>query len=218
MHVLILDNDQALGQLMWQCLAKCGIDWHLVFTPEEAFAQLASQIVDVLVLDMMLPGQDGMSVCREIRQSNKPFSDIPILALTARADVTDRIVALESGFDDFVVKSAARRELVARIGAVSRRGRSSASTRRLTRTPSSSPDSQAVGFTLSETNLSASFQGVTINLTKLELQDLQASMMRVDNTLAEAISLSALAIRPRPTLLSSTRWIIGCITNSVFRA
>ena len=96
---------------------------------------MESRIFDVLVLDMMLPGQDGMSVCREIRQSNKPFSDIPILAQTARAYVTDRIVALESSFDDFVAKLVEMRELVARIGAVSPRGRSNASTQGLTQMP-----------------------------------------------------------------------------------
>ena len=122
----------------------------------------------------MLPGQDGMSVCREIRQSNKPFSDIQILAQTARAYVTDRIVALESSFDDFVAKPAEMRELVARIGADSPRGRSNASTQGLAQTPPSSPDPQTAGFTLSEANLSAGFQGVTINLTALELRVLQA--------------------------------------------
>ncbi|UWQ03533.1 response regulator transcription factor (plasmid) [Aliiroseovarius crassostreae] len=174
MRVLILDDDQELGPLMRQGLAKYGIDLHLAFTPQEAFARLESEPFDVLVLDMMLPGQDGMSVCRDIRQSNKPFNDIPILAQTARADVTDRIVALESGFDDFIAKPAEMRELVARIGAVTRRGRVSVPAQGLARETLSSPDRHPAGFTLSEAHLSASFQGFTVNLTELELRVLQA--------------------------------------------
>lgn len=174
MRVLILDDDQELGPLMQPALAKYGIELHLAFTPAEAFAQLEQQRFDALVLDMMLPEQDGMSVCREIRHSGRPYSDIPIVAQTARADLTDRIVALESGFDDFVAKPVEMRELVARIGAVTRRDRGDRGDGAAAENPNPKPDTPPAGFSLSEANLSASYRGLTINVTTLELQVLQA--------------------------------------------
>ena len=156
---------------MQPTLAKYGIELHLAFTPAEALAKLEQQRFEALVLDMMLPEQDGMSVCREIRHSDRPYRDIPIVAQTARADMTDRIVALESGFDDFVAKPVEMRELVARIGAVTRRSRGENAA---TPKPRSTPDTSQEGFFLSEANLSACCQGHTINVTMLELRVLQA--------------------------------------------
>ncbi|NUB45438.1 response regulator transcription factor [Fertoebacter nigrum] len=168
MRVLILDDDEELGGLMQPVLAKYGMDLSLAFTPSQAFEQLDRQAFDALLLDMMLPELDGMSVCRTIRASGKPYAQISILALTARAELTDRIVALESGIDDFVAKPVEMRELVARIGAVVRRHRDNREP------PPPVPEPQVhSGLSLSPTHMSAVYGTFEINLTELELRILQ---------------------------------------------
>ena len=162
MHVLILDDDEELGEIMQPVLAKYGMDLKLAFTPSSAFEQLEKESFDVMLLDMMLPELDGMAVCHTIRGSEKAYSQIPIVALTARAELTDRIVALESGIDDFVAKPVEMRELVARLNAVVRRkggGQSLASQARV-----------ETGLELSEVQMSATYRGYVANLTELEMQ------------------------------------------------
>src|SRR6185369_2852752 len=78
---------------------------------------LESSAIDLLVLDIMMPGEDGLSLCRHVRE----IGDLPIILLTARSEETDRIVGLEMGADDYVVKPFSPRELVARIKAILRR-------------------------------------------------------------------------------------------------
>lgn len=167
MHVLILDDDEELGEIMQPVLAKYGMDLKLAFTPSSAFKQLEEEAFDVLLLDMMLPELDGMAVCRTIRGSDKAYAEIPIVALTARAELTERIVALESGIDDFVAKPVEMRELVARIGAVVRRRRAEAVQ---VHGEGVSTTVSVPHLELSEAQMSASFTGYTVNLTELEMQ------------------------------------------------
>jgi two-component system OmpR family response regulator len=84
-------------------------------------AVLASYSIDLIVLDIMLPGQDGLSLCRDLRASK--WKAIPILMLTARGDETDRIIGLEMGADDYLAKPFAAREVLARVKAILRRSR-----------------------------------------------------------------------------------------------
>ncbi len=170
MHVLILDDDEELGELMQPILAQYGMDLKLAFTPSSAFEQLEAETFDVLLLDMMLPELDGMAVCHKIRGSGAAYSQIPIVALTARAELTDRIVALESGIDDFVAKPVEMRELVARLNAVMRRRRADAAERLQGEVDGSSSTS----LELSEAHMSASFGGHVVNLTELEMQIVKA--------------------------------------------
>jgi DNA-binding response OmpR family regulator len=167
LHVLILDDDEELGEIMQPVLAKYGMDLKLAFTPSNAFEQLEEETFDVLLLDMMLPELDGMAVCRTIRGSDKAYAEIPIVALTARAELTERIVALESGIDDFVAKPVEMRELVARIGAVVRRRRAEAVQDHVEGAPAAV---SVPHLELSEAQMSASFIGYTVNLTELEMQ------------------------------------------------
>jgi two-component system OmpR family response regulator len=118
--VLIVDDDQEIRDLVAAFLARHGL---AVRTAEDAQAMdavLATEPVDLLVLDVMMPGEDGLAACRRLR-AERP--QLPIILLTALADPTDRIVGLELGADDYLAKPFEPRELLARIRAVLRRAR-----------------------------------------------------------------------------------------------
>jgi two-component system OmpR family response regulator len=117
-QILIVDDDQDIRELLESYLQKNG---YRVLTLEDG-SQVseclqAGSAIDLIVLDVMMPGEDGFSVCRRVRAE----SDIPIIMLTASAEETDRIVGLEMGADDYVAKPFNPRELLARIKAVLRR-------------------------------------------------------------------------------------------------
>lgn len=171
MRVLILDDDEELGSLMQPALEKYGMELSLSFAPSQAFEMLDAEEFDCLLLDMMLPELDGMAVCRAIRSSGKAYAEIPIVALTARAELTDRIVALESGFDDFVAKPMEMRELVARIGAVVRRKRDDTDAQAAP--PAPEPQTHS-GLHLSPAHMSAVYGAYAVNLTELEMRVLTA--------------------------------------------
>jgi DNA-binding response OmpR family regulator len=116
--VLLIDDDEALNELLTELLGRFGLSARGATTPEEGLRLLRSQPPDIVILDVMLPGMDGFAVCRQIRERSR----VPIIMLTARGDVTDRIVGLELGADDYLPKPFEPRELVARIQAVLRRG------------------------------------------------------------------------------------------------
>jgi two-component system phosphate regulon response regulator OmpR len=116
--VLLVDDDEALTALLIELLGRFGLAARAAATPEEGLRLLRGQPPDIVILDVMLPGMDGFEVCRRIRE----ISRVPIIMLTARGDVTDRIVGLELGADDYLPKPFEPRELVARIQAVLRRG------------------------------------------------------------------------------------------------
>lgn len=116
-RVLLIDDDEALGTLLTEYLARFGFSVRAVALPEEGLRALRADPPDLLVLDVMLPGMDGFAVCRKVRETSR----VPIVMLTARGDVMDRIVGLELGADDYLPKPFEPRELVARIQAVLRR-------------------------------------------------------------------------------------------------
>ncbi len=117
-RVLLIDDDEALGALLSEFLAQFGLAVRAATTPEEGLRLLKSQPPEIVILDVMLPRMDGFAVCRRIRETSR----VPIIMLTARGDVMDRIVGLELGADDYLPKPFEPRELVARIQAVLRRG------------------------------------------------------------------------------------------------
>jgi two-component system, OmpR family, response regulator len=120
-HVLIVDDDAELRELLTAYLAKNGFRVTAVADGRQMQAALAAGAVDLVVLDLMLPGTDGLILCRDLRARDAPH--LPILMLTARSDEADRIVGLEMGADDYLTKPFAARELLARIRAVLRRTR-----------------------------------------------------------------------------------------------
>jgi DNA-binding response OmpR family regulator len=118
-RVLVIDDDRKLCGLLSAYLGSVGFAVATANDADSGLALLRSERPDAVVLDVMLPGIDGFEVCRVIRRS----STVPIIMLTARGEVTDRVVGLELGADDYVSKPFEPRELVARIQAVLRRGR-----------------------------------------------------------------------------------------------
>ena len=117
-RVLLIDDDEALGGLLTEYLAQFGFAVKAVTQPEDGLRALGADPPDIVVLDVMLPGMDGFAVCRAVRQTSR----VPIVMLTARGGVMDRIVGLELGADDYLPKPFEPRELVARLQAVLRRG------------------------------------------------------------------------------------------------
>jgi len=120
-HILVVDDDRQLLALLARYLEESGYKVSTARDGPAMRAKLAASRVDLVVLDLMLPGEDGLSLCRDLRA--RGVRPIPILMLTARGDEADRIVGLEMGADDYLAKPFAARELLARIRAVLRRTR-----------------------------------------------------------------------------------------------
>ena len=120
--VLVVEDEMEIARVVRDYLANAGFEVIVVGDGDSAVASVRSARPDLLVLDLGLPGRDGLDVAREVRR----WSDTPIVILTARGDETDRIIGLELGADDYVVKPFSPKELVARVRAVLRRSRTSA--------------------------------------------------------------------------------------------
>ncbi|QNN54826.1 MtrAB system response regulator MtrA [Nocardioides mesophilus] len=116
-RVLVVDDDAALSEMLGIVLRQEGFDSRVVSSGDRALAEFRNYKPDVVLLDLMLPGKDGIDVCREIRAE----SGVPIVMLTAKGDTVDVVVGLESGADDYVIKPFKPKELVARIRARVRR-------------------------------------------------------------------------------------------------
>jgi DNA-binding response OmpR family regulator len=116
-RVLLIDDDEKLNALLAEYLDRFNFSVRAVVHPDQGIRALKADPPDIVILDVMLPDMDGFAVCRKVRESSR----IPIIMLTARGDVTDRIVGLELGADDYVPKPFEPRELMARMQAVLRR-------------------------------------------------------------------------------------------------
>ncbi len=122
-HILIVDDHREIRELVSRVLSKEGFRVSAAADGRAMRKVLADARIDLILLDLMLPGEDGLSLCRALRAE----SDIPIIMLTAKGDEVDRVIGLEMGADDYLPKPFGSRELVARIRAVLRRGRSAPS-------------------------------------------------------------------------------------------
>lgn len=184
-HILIVDDDRELRQLLTAFLARHEYRVDAAADGRAMDKLLETSRFDLIVLDLMLPGEDGLALCRRLRST----STVPIIMLTALAEEIDRIVGLEMGADDYVVKPFNPRELLARIRAV------------LRRTGSASGVSRNGGKTLV-------FEGWRIDLSKRELYSPEGVLMPL--TGGEFDLLVAFAERPqrilnRDQLLDLTR-------------
>lgn len=119
-RILLIDDDEHLAAPLTTYFARFGCTLDAAVRPSEGLAKLRAGSYDAAILDVMLPEMDGFALCREIRKE----SDIPIVMLTARGEVMDRVVGLELGADDYVPKPFEPRELVARVQTILRRQRS----------------------------------------------------------------------------------------------
>jgi len=118
--ILMIDDDKSLVELVREYLEQHGFNVLEANTPQDGFVMLERCAPELILLDVMLPGKTGFEICKEIRKN----SDVPIIMLTARGSVIDRILGLELGADDYLPKPFEPRELLARIIAILRRGRS----------------------------------------------------------------------------------------------
>jgi two-component system, OmpR family, response regulator len=120
-HILIVDDDREIRRMVADYLQKNGLRVSAAADGREMRSILDTTAIDLIVLDLMMPGEDGLVLSRNLRASK--HRSIPIVMLTARDDETDRIIGLEMGADDYVTKPFSARELLARIKAVIRRTR-----------------------------------------------------------------------------------------------
>lgn len=155
--ILVVDDDIRLRELLQRYLTEQGFSIKGVSDAKEMDSVLAHESMDLLVLDLMLPGEDGLSICRRVRSSG---TMMPIIMLTARGDEVDRIIGLEMGADDYLPKPFNPRELLARINAVMRRHE-----RLQPSAPAIQSDSVTIGdfvFNASTRSLSKDGQAITI--------------------------------------------------------
>jgi len=116
-HILIVEDEQKIARLLQDYLEKAGYRVSMLNAGDTAVPQVKKKAPDLMLLDIMLPGIDGMAVCREVRK----FSNIPIIMITAKVEEIDRLLGLELGADDYICKPFSPREVVARVKAVLRR-------------------------------------------------------------------------------------------------
>ena len=154
---LIVEDDQSIARLIRDYLDRAGYGVSLAADAESGLARTRTDKPDVIVLDLGLPGRDGIEMLRELRR----FSNVPVVVVTARGDETDRVVGLELGADDYVVKPFSPRELVARVRAV------------LRRTERVETDTEVIrvgDLTLDIPRMRAEMKGEPIDLTPTEFQ------------------------------------------------
>ena len=121
MRILVIEDEQKVARALKEGLTHEGYQVDLAFSGEEGFYLLSTTQYDLLLLDLMLPGRDGLEILKSVRKQGMTF---PVLVLTARDTVEDRVKGLDSGADDYLVKPFAFAELLARIRVLLRRGRS----------------------------------------------------------------------------------------------
>ncbi len=119
--LLIVEDDEKIAALLADYAAASGFETRHVGRGDEVLAAVEAQMPDLILLDLMLPGIDGLEVCRRLRA----FSDVPIIMITARVEEIDRLLGLELGADDYLCKPFSPREVMARVKAVLRRTRGS---------------------------------------------------------------------------------------------
>lgn len=160
MKVLVLDDDLKLGRLVADYLGKHGVTAKHAATPRDFERVLRQDPADVLVLDVMLPDKDGFQVLRELRARGDAT---PVIMLTARGELADKVLGLESGADDYLAKPFEPRELLARLQALSRRSK-----------PASGGVSSHGTLSLDHGRRSASLDGQDLALSAYEFAGLAA--------------------------------------------
>jgi DNA-binding response OmpR family regulator len=119
-HILIVEDDRDIAELLQRYLTRAGHVTEALGNGREALDVVRTRVPDLVILDLMLPGVDGLEVCRAVRRTPETRA-LPIIMLTARTEEADRIAGLELGADDYVTKPFSPSELVARVGALLRR-------------------------------------------------------------------------------------------------
>lgn len=154
-HILIVEDEPDLSALLDEYLVSAGYTTTAIMNGDEANTWLKKNQTDLILLDLMLPGMDGINICKEFRK----FSNIPIIMLTAKVEEIDRLVGLELGADDYICKPYSPREVVARTKAVLRRSNSK---------HEDTHDSEST-FSIDKDSLSVSLNKKQIKLTSIEI-------------------------------------------------
>jgi DNA-binding response OmpR family regulator len=203
-RVLLIDDDERHSELLKTFLGRYGIELDCAPEAESGLAKLESNGPDLLLLDVMLPGKDGFEICREVRKT----SDIPIIMLTARGDVIDRVSGLELGADDYIGKPFEPRELVARIQTILRRIGA--------RTDNDSTTLRFDGITVDTDARTVAIEGEIVDLTSMEYELLSllarnaGKKMSRDEILSELRGIDAhIQTRSVDIMVSRVRQKIG---------
>ncbi|HEX7665058.1 MAG TPA: response regulator transcription factor [Polyangiaceae bacterium] len=170
--VLMVEDDERLARFTAEYLEQNGVKVTVVGDGEKAVTEARASTFDAVVLDLMLPLRDGLSVCKEIRTT----SDVPIIIVTARIDETDRVVGLEIGADDYLGKPFSPRELLARIRAVVRRAQG--------RVGPAQSALRAGPLTLHASSMTATWNDQPIDLTSYEFAILRVLVERQGRVLS----------------------------------
>lgn len=165
--ILIVDDDVNIAELISLYLTKECFDTQMVHDGEEAIATFKTYEPNLILLDLMLPGIDGYEVCREIRKT----SSVPIIMLSAKGEIFDKVLGLELGADDYIIKPFDSKELVARVKAVLRRFHPT-----VTPVPDSVASSETGDYVsypdliINQSNYSVTYMGSTIEMPPKELE------------------------------------------------
>ncbi len=151
--ILVVEDEPKLASLLRDYLEQAGFDPHCLGDGREVVSWVRENAPDLVLLDLMLPGRDGMEICREIRS----FSGVPIVMVTARVEEIDRLLGLELGADDYICKPFSPREVVARVKAVLRRA-------------GGQPAPAVHGLSLDKDRFRATLHGRELGLTAVEFQ------------------------------------------------
>lgn len=154
--ILIVEDEEKLSGLLADYLARAGFATQRIADGTAVVSRVREELPDLMLLDLMLPGRDGIDICKEIRT----FSSVPIIMVTARSEEIDRLLGLELGADDYICKPYSPREVVARVKAVLRR-------------TGEGQTIQASGLVLDESRYRAVFNGTDLELTAVEFKLLQ---------------------------------------------
>jgi DNA-binding response OmpR family regulator len=179
MHILVAEDDRDIADLIAHYLQKAGWTVQVAASGDDALAYARREPVDLVILDVMLPGLSGLEVCRALRGDNATAA-VPIIMVTARAEETDRIVGLEIGADDYLSKPFSPNELVARIRALMRRAR---------RGDTDAPTLQFGGVVMDLARHTVSDAGRDVKLTAKEFMLLQYLLQHRGRVLSREVLL-----------------------------
>lgn len=151
--ILIVEDEQRLAAILADYLSQAGFEVLCLDDGLQAVARVREEQPELILLDLMLPGKDGMDICKEIRS----FSDLPIIMVTARVEEIDRLLGLELGADDYICKPFSPREVVARVKAVLRRSQGRQAL-------------HSAGLVLDQASYRATLEGRDLDLTAVEFK------------------------------------------------
>ncbi|WP_372840452.1 response regulator [Phaeovulum sp.] len=187
-RILIVEDELDLAEIIADYLRKAGMEAEILSEGTHAVETILAKQPDLVVLDIMLPGKDGLDICREVRAK----SDVPIIMETAKVEEIDRLLGLELGADDYLCKPFSPRELVARIKAILRRSTSAAAEERV-----------EDALVLDEETWRARLYGKPLELTRQEFRLLQVLYKRPNRVFSRA-QLLDLAFRDDRDVIDRT--------------